>query len=323
MTAMNMSGVDLNLFLVLHAVMEERSATRAAKRLHVTQSAVSNSLARLRDLFGDPLFVREGRGIVPTRRTEELAPLVATMVGQVALALESGRGFDNLHSTRTFTLCVADSHQACDVPPIAAAFARRMPSATLRVVSPDFLLASDGLATGQVDAAFFPQPAVPPGHRFHPLFEEQATLVVRRDHPIVKRAITREQFNTLPQIDVQVALGNPGTGNRVAVQHWKQSGLRRKVALVVPSFVTAAMTAARTDYLAGLPDRVASLFTGLLPLRVVTPAFPMPSIATVLVWHERTHADPGARAFRELIVDTIGAATSDLRRRPRSAARDS
>jgi DNA-binding transcriptional LysR family regulator len=67
------------------------------------------------------------------------------------------------------------------------------------------------------------------------------------------------------------------------------------------------MTAARTDLIVGLPDRVATLFAKLLPLKVVTPAFPMPSLVTVLAWHERTHADPGARYFRELIVNSVGA----------------
>lgn len=304
-TTMNLSGVDLNLFLVLHAVLEERGATAAAKRLHVTQSAVSNSLARLRDLLGDPLFVREGRGLVPTPRAQELAPLVATIVGQLKLAVESSRGFDPATTQRTFTLCVADSHQTCDVPRVAETLARRMPGAKLRVVSPDFLIATDGLAAGLIDAAFFPEQAVQPGLRSHVLFEEHAKLVVRRGHPSVRSKITRDQFNALPHIDVQIALGNPGAAHGVVERFWKQHGLKREISLVVPSFVTAAMAAARTDCIAGLPDRVATLFASLLPLEIVAAAFPLPSVITVLVWHERTHADPGARMFRELIVESV------------------
>src|SRR5215470_117384 len=90
--AVNLSSIDLNLFLVLHAVLEERSATRAAARLHVTQSAVSNALARLRELLGNPLVVRSGRGLVPTPRAEELAPLLREATERLALAVDR-RGF--------------------------------------------------------------------------------------------------------------------------------------------------------------------------------------------------------------------------------------
>src|SRR4029453_5312070 len=98
----NLSSIDLNLFLVLHAVLEERSATRAASRLNVTQSAVSNALARLRRLLGDPLVVRSGRGLVPTTRAEELGPRLKKATARLALALDR-RGFVPGESTRTFT----------------------------------------------------------------------------------------------------------------------------------------------------------------------------------------------------------------------------
>lgn len=302
----NLSRVDLNLFLVLHTVLEEQSATVAATRLHVTQSAVSNALARLRDLLGDPLFVREGRGLVPTPRAAELAPIVAAMVEQAATALEAGRGFDAATTERTFTLCLADSHQTHDAPLIAQAVARRMPRARLRIVSPDFLVATDGLATGSIDAAFFPQFPLPAGLRAQVLFDELAMLAVRRNHPTVKRQVSREQFNTLRHIDVQVALGRPGAGHEAAERHWKQAGLHRDVFLTVPSFVAAAMAAADTDCIAALPDRVATLFARLLPLKIVRATFALPTLPTQLVWHERTHADAGARFFRELIVATVG-----------------
>src|SRR6185295_20190914 len=102
----NLSAIDLNLFLVLHAVLEERSATKAAARLHVTQSAVSNGLARLRQLLGDPLVVRHGRGLVPTPRAEQLAPLLRDVADRLAMALNRGE-FVPEESTRTFTIALA------------------------------------------------------------------------------------------------------------------------------------------------------------------------------------------------------------------------
>jgi len=300
----NLSVLDLNLFLVLHAVLEERSATRAAARLNVTQSAVSNALARLRHLLGDPLVVRHGRGLVPTPRAEQLAPLLRDVADRLAMALNRSE-FVPEESTRTFTIALADSHQATEMPRIAQAFTTRLPHAKLRVVSADYLAATDGLSSGDIDVAFAPAQAVQPGMRSQPVFEESAALVVRRDHPQVGRRITRALFNRLPHIDVHVALGRPGAGHRVAQRGWERAGVRRRVVLTVPYFMTAALAAAATDCIAGLPDRMAALCVSRLPLKKVAAAFPLPSMTTVMIWHQRTDTDPGACAFRNLVADAV------------------
>ena len=254
-TAMNLSALDLNLVVVLHAVLEERSATRAARRLNVTQSAVSNALARLRVILGDPLVVRSGRGLVATPRGAELAPVVAHVIEQLESAIDRGKAFAPEASTRTFTIALADNHQTSEAARVAAAFARSLPRAHLRTVSTDFLAATDGLAAGEVDAAIAPSVMLPPGQRAVRIFEERACLVVRRDHPLVKGKITPKLFNELLHIDVEVVLGKKGVGHRMAEQHWKRSGLERRVAVTVPYFTTAALIASRTDFVAGLSSR--------------------------------------------------------------------
>ncbi|WP_437974068.1 LysR family transcriptional regulator [Sorangium sp. So ce295] len=131
----NLSTIDLNLLHVLAVTLEERSATRAARRLGVTQSAVSNALARARELLGDPLLVRDGRGMAPTPAADELLPELAAAMGQLRSMIEHRRVFDPRSSTRELTLACADNSQIADVPPVAAALAREMPLARLRVVS--------------------------------------------------------------------------------------------------------------------------------------------------------------------------------------------
>ena len=300
--AVNLSSIDLNLFLVLHAVLEERSATRAAARLNVTQSAVSNAIARLRRLLGDPLLVRAGRGLVPTPRAQELEPLLREATERLALALDR-RGFVPAETTRTFTIALSDNYQACDAPRIARAFAERMPRATLRVVSTDYLAATDGLASGEIDLTFAPEQSVQPGMRSAVLFEERAALIVRRDHPRVRTQMTRKLFNDLPHIDVHVVLGRPGMGHRVAQRGWERAHVRRRVLLTVPYFIIAAMAAAETECVAALPGRMADLCVRLLPLKRVRAMFPLPRVNTVMLWHERTNSDPGARVFRDIVFD--------------------
>ena len=304
-TAMNLSAFDLNLFVVLHAVLEEGSATRAARRLNVTQSAVSNALGRLRSGLGDPLVVRSGRGLVPTPRAAELAPVIAEAIAHLQTAVNTGRAFDPREDTRTFTIAAADNHQTSEAPRIAAAFAKELPRAALRMVSADFLAASDGLASGEIDLAIVPSIIAEQGPCGERVFEERACLVVRRDHPRVRGKITPKLFGELGHIDVEVALGKKGVGHEGAQRHWKSIGLVRRVAVTVPYFTTAAMMASRTDFVAGLPSRAAEVLCEAFPIRIARATFPLPSIGLSMMWHERTDADPGGRYFRRLVADAV------------------
>ncbi len=302
---MNLSAFDLNLFVVLHAVLEEGSATRAAKRMNVTQSAVSNALGRLRAGLGDPLVVRRGRGLVPTPCAAELAPVVAQAILHLQAVVDRGRAFDPGESERTFTVAAADNHQTSEAPRIAAAFAKGLPRAALRMVSVDFLAASDGLASGEIDLAIVPSVIVPPEGCGERVFAERGCLVVRRDHPQVRGKITPKLFNELGHIDVEVALGKKGVGHERAEQHWKSVGLVRRVAVTVPYFTTAAMMASRTDFVAGLPNRAAKVLCEAFPLKIARTTFPLPSMGLSMMWHGRTDADPGARYFRRLVAEAV------------------
>lgn len=315
-TVMNISALDLNLFVVFHAILEEGSTVRAAQRLSVTQSAVSNALARLRHAVGDPLFVRSGRGLVPTPRAEQMRPLVTDAIAKLEGAL--GDGFDPATTTRTFTVACADHHQAADLPAVAHALARAMPKACLRVVSVDYLVASDGLARGTVDVALAPDGTAGLGLLATPLFVEHSGLYVRRGHPALAARATLKRLAALGHIDVHVALGEPGEVNREVRGALGAIGFERRIAVVVPSFTTAATIAARTDWVAWLPSHAAKLFApalGLCRLETTLPAF---AIGCSLVWHERTATDRGATAFREVVVEALregeGARSSRARR---------
>jgi DNA-binding transcriptional LysR family regulator len=304
-TAVNLSALDLNLFLVLHAVLEERSTTRAAKRLRVTQSAVSNALGRLRAALGDPLVVRRGRGVVPTPRGEELAPIVAQAIASLEVAAGRGEGFDPDACTRRFTIALADNHLASEGGALATAFAAKLPRAELRVVSADVLAASDGLASGDIDVALVPSMIVQAPYRGERVFAEHACLLVRRGHPKVKGRITPRLFGELGHIDVEVALGRTGAGGRAANQHWKAMGLERHVAITVPYFTAAALIASQTDLVAGLPSRAAAALCDRFGLVIAKMTFAMPAMDISMMWHARTDADPGGRYFRRLVADAV------------------
>lgn len=302
---MNISAVDLNLFLVLHTVLEEGSATRAAKKLHVTQSAVSNSLARLRELLGDPLVVRSGRGVAPTPRAVELAPHIARAIDELRAAVGRPETFDPLTTRREFTIASTDAESIVDLPRVVAALSKCMPRATLRAVTVDYLMSTDGLASGTVDLVLGYAKGMDASWHTHPLYVERPALVVRRDHPAVGSRITRKQFESLLHIDVHVQLGTPGAGNREAKKALTRKQLHREVRLVVPSFTAAALAAVHTDYVAGLPRRLAEVFCTYLPLRLVEMSGFDLRFPAVVAWHPRTDKDPAVGALRQLVIETL------------------
>lgn len=307
-------GLDLNLFVVLRAVLDEGSATAAAKRLHVTQSAVSNALARLRSLLGDPLVVRNGRGLTATPRARELRAALDGALGGLA-GIVAPQGFEPTASTRTFTLSLTDSYELSDLPRLVERFRRAMPRAQLRIITPERLIAMGGMASAEVDAAVVPEALVQPGVHKTRLWDEAAIVVARRDHPKLGRRISLEQFSRLPFVDVRV-VGEDGIGARLAKAHFARLGITRNVAIIVPHFHAVAIAVAHSDCIGTLPERFATAIAELLPLRALVLPFPDVNFSMSLAWHERTDRDAGAQYFRGLVLETFGAGLP----RPRRAA---
>jgi DNA-binding transcriptional LysR family regulator len=329
--AIRLSSLDLNLFLVLHTVLAEGSVTRAAKKLAVTQSAVSNALGRLRELLRDPLFVRHGRGLVPTPRAAELGPVIERAMAELQTAVD-GADFVPEKSKRRFTIAWSDAQTIAHLPALLPRFERDLPNATLRIVTIDFLIATNGLALGEVDAAVGPEEAAFPPLLSEPMYAEEIVLAARRDHAKVIGCLLREQFEEVEFVDIQLALGQGGVGNMLMTDLLARHGLSWRVGMVVPEFTAAAHAAAVSDYVVGLPARAARAFCEFLPLKLIElPAFlNQPKVNMALLWHPRSDADPGARYFRRLVMEACRetapaqrARTLDDQRPPRAIHRRS
>lgn len=301
---MDLAAIDLNLFVVLDAVLREGSVTAAARRLHVTQSAVSNALARLRALVGDPLLVRRGRGLVATPVAAELAPRISGALAQLGSVLARDRGFDPATTTRCFTIVLTDNQEVSDLPRLLPRFAARMPHASLEISTVERMVASDGLAAGLVDVALAPAALTAPGVHQAPLYHEEGVIVVRRDNRKLGPRLDRATFEATPYVDVQV-IGNAGIGHRMAREALAREQLRRRVVLTVPHFMAAAIAVSRTDWMTGLPRRFAEYVRRFLPLRIVRAPIEPLAFPMALHWHARTDADPGARLLRELMIAAL------------------
>ena len=278
---MNIIGVDPNLLLVLHLVLQERSATRAARRLHLSQSAVSNALGRLRIRLGDRLVVRTGRGLAPTPRAEAMAPLLTAAFGELERAV--GReGFDASSCARTFTF--ADSEEFSQLPRLARLFEERLPRATLDLAVSEEPFAA--LAAGRADVVLAPDGMRGPGLYRRLAYEERAVRVVRRGNPASRRADA-----DLPHIAVQVT----------DAARARMPPVRGRTAIRVPTFLAAALAASETDLVATLPVGLARSLAPVLGLRILAVAAPTRRVA--LYWHARTHEDEAMRFFRSLVIE--------------------
>ncbi|HSN28691.1 MAG TPA: LysR family transcriptional regulator [Kofleriaceae bacterium] len=295
---MNLATIDLNLLVVLDAVLAERSVARAAARLHVTSPAVSNALARLRAVIGDPIVTRSGRGIVPTPRALALAPAVTRALRDIEGAL-AGETFDPRVAQVRLTLGIADAGQLARLPGLAARVAERMPVAQLRVVSVDTMLALGGIEGTEVDVAVGVSEPAPGIVREH-VYDEQSVVIVRERHPRIGARAKVRDLAAEKHVEVHVALGK---GSRAVTAAYARAGVTREVAVIVPTFTAAAAVVAETDLVATVPASVVGVLGPALGLREVATPLRIAPLPMFMSWHRRTHGDPARVLFRELVAE--------------------
>ena len=292
---MNVQNVDLNLLRVFDAVLRERGVTPAAARLGLTQPAVSNALARLRALFGDPLFVRTPAGMDPTPFARELGEPVRQALALLESALAHGPGFDPASSSRAFRFYMSDLGQIEFLPPLLERVQREAPGVRLEAVALDVEDIAETLAAGALDLAVGFLPGLGPPLRRRALFRDPYVCLMRADHPI--RSLTKKRF-----LAASHALVTYRGGHRVIEEALERAGLSRRIALRVPHFTVVPMVLERSDLILTLPQRVAHVYERRGRFKSMPPPVPLPQAEVAVHWHERFEADPGNRWLRELLI---------------------
>lgn len=293
---MNITAANLNLFVAFAALASERSVTRAAKRVGITQSAMSSALQKLRALFDDPLFVRTSHGIVPTARTRELEGTVREALRLLEQTL-GPRTFEPKTSTRTFVLATSDYVEFVLLPRLVHRLGQLAPGVRLEVRPWGLQEVPTTLATGEVDVMLGYYDTVPAQHREAILFEERYACIVRRGHPKVGAKLTLATYTALRHIMVTQRPGaTSGIDRALAAK-----GRTRDVALRVSHFLNVPGLVAQTDAIATLSRRVAQPFAKTLGLRLFEPPLPLRTSRVGMVWHETLDADPAQRWLRDVI----------------------
>jgi DNA-binding transcriptional LysR family regulator len=299
---MNITAFDLNLLPIFEALVEERSVSRAAARVGLSQPAVSNAIRRMREATGEALFVRTARGIRPTPRAEELSGPIRAALAHARLALSGETTFEPATARRTFRIAMNDYSEWRLESSIVRRIRKRSAEIGIQVRRLDALFSGPeaDLRNGALDLAigFFPDPrSLGEGTLSETLFEEQNVVVGRRGNPGFKKRLTAARF---AELDHAAIIYRPDTWGLVD-QQLASLGLKRRLRLATPHFLTALKAAAESDLIACVPEGLAREFEQSLNLTIRALPISLPAFVTRMLWASQWHRDPAHVWLRDQI----------------------
>lgn len=298
---MELQDIDLNLLVLFNQLLVERRVSKVADNLGLTQPAVSNSLARLRKLLGDDLFLRTPTGMQPTAFAEQLAEPVTYALGMIQSALNQRSMFDPERSTRSFTIGMTDIGEIYFLPTLMERLRQQAPGVTLSTVRNTTVNLKDEMEAGKVDLAVGLLPQLKAGFFQRRLFRQRYVCLFREGHRLDKKKVSLSEFSAAEHLVVV----SPGTGHGKVDEMLERSGIERRVRLTVPHYVAVGHILQATDLVATVPERLAQRMTAPFGLTYVTHPAKLPEMAINVFWHAKFHRMPDNQWLRTLVFDTF------------------
>lgn len=299
---MELHQLDLNLLVVFDQLLAQRRVARVAETLGLTQPAVSNSLAKLRRLFDDELFLRTPAGMAPTPYAEQLAEPVRHALALIHGGINQRTHFDPATAQQPFTLAMTDIGEIYFLPTLLERVRREAPGVTLSTVRNTAVQLREELESGRVDLALGLLPQLKAGFYQRRLFAQRYVCLLRRGHRLDKRRMTLAEFGAAEHLVVVAA----GTGHGRVDELLQRSGIERRVRLTVPHYVSVGHILQGSDLVATVPERLADRL--LAPFGLVKLAHPaaLPEVAINVFWHAKQHRAPANRWLRGLVFELFG-----------------
>jgi DNA-binding transcriptional LysR family regulator len=296
---MRYQKLDLNLLSALKVLLEKKNVTRAGEALHVTQSAMSGILARLRDYFDDPLIVQVGRKMELTPLAESLIEPVNDVLLRIDATIATRPEFDPAAMSRHFTFVASDYVSAVFLCDVLRRVHREAPGITWKFRPPSELAPSE-LESGEVDFIIHPESLASTTQSRETLFEDSYVIAVAEENTDIGDTITLEQYLASGHVTFQTGShGLPMFESWFARRHGETA---RRVEVTINSFHLLPQLVMGTKRVATLHARMAGSFLKTVPIRLVRPLFEMPRLVEVLQWHRYRDLDPGNQWVRERII---------------------
>lgn len=297
MPTADIRGIDIGMLRTFDALMRERSVSRAAKRLFLSQPAVSASLNRLRASFGDPLFTRTAHGVLPTERALAMAPRIERLLAELSQLLEGDRAFDPAHSQRIFRIGGTDHASRWVLPSLARQLATAGSSIRLFWEPASFSTMRERLHKGEIDLALLPRTKAPADMAHTSLYSDRYVLAARRGHPRFAAGATLDTFCDCPH--VFFGYGSSTLDDLIDAELASRSR-RRLTQVAVTTFGQIVDVLVRTDHIAVLPGRVALAHADSLDQHELP--FAVPDYAVYLCWDRRSDGDAGVQWLKAEVV---------------------
>ncbi|PTT93188.1 LysR family transcriptional regulator [Pelomonas sp. HMWF004] len=305
---MELTDIDLNQLVLFQQLMVEQRVSKVAENLGLTQPAVSNSLAKLRRLLGDELFVRTSAGMVPTPFAEQLAEPISNALAMIHSGLNQQARFDPASVKRSMTIGMTDIGEIVFLPSLVQRLREIAPGVTLNTVRNVATNLREDMEAGKVDLAIGPLPQLKAGFFQRRLFKQRYMCLFRQGHPFERKRISVKDFQAAEHLTVVSA----GTGHGAVDELMRKAGIERDVRLSVPHFVGVGHILSQTDLVATVTERLAESLSR--PFNLVFRKHPveMPEIAINVFWHAKVHRSPAHQWLRGVVFDLFGdrAATS-------------
>lgn len=295
---MHISRVDLNLLVVFDTIYTEGGITKASEKLHLTQPAISHALARLRDMFNDPLFVRQGYKMVPTPLAKRLIDPLRESLKQLGAILNDTQGFDPASANKRFVIGLRDYMESTVMPRLMQTLSAQAPQVEVSTVRANRRGLEGELAAGTLDMAVDVLLPVSPAVKFTRVNVDGMAVVARQDHPVVRGSLDIDTY--LAQRHILVTSRRQGPGFEDLELH--RLGLHRKVALRCQFYFAACRTVAQTDLLLTMPESYAHMANRQFGNQVLPFPVSLSAMDAYLYWHTSTDNDPANRWLREQMM---------------------
>jgi DNA-binding transcriptional LysR family regulator len=299
---MELGDIDLNQLVLFHHLMVERRVSRVADLMELTQPAVSNALAKLRKQFGDELFVRTPKGMVPTPFAEQLAEPIGYALSMIHSGINQRVEFDPAQVKRAMTIGMTDIGEIVFLPRLIERLSHDAPGITLNTVRNTAVNLRDDMEAGRVDLAIGLLPDLKAGFFQRRLFNQRYVCLFRRGHAMEKRKLTLNDFRSAEHLVIVSA----GTGHGKVDELIRKAGVDRMVRLCVPHFVSVGHILQESDLVATVPERLAQQLAGPFGLRYLPHPVKLPDIAINVFWHAQAHRSPANQWLRGVVCEMFG-----------------